>query len=106
LIRKPVNGKYSEGYIVPATNDQDKKNIAAEKKVLNDPYDVLTSSCGTAVQAGLSAEGKKDGSPSFIDTIVARIVGSTTALENEKSPAKIYQRIKEQNKGKVVTPGN
>ena len=108
IDKKIGEREYSQGYVIPATKEQDKQNIAGEKKVLSQPYDVLDSSCGTAVQSGLRAEGKNDGSLTPLQFTIVAIEGLSTgvAVENDKSPNEIYKRVKENNKGKVVTPGN
>jgi hypothetical protein len=101
IDKKTGEREYSEGYVIPSTKEQDKKNIAAEKDVLKQPYDVICSSCGTAVQAGLKAEGKNAG-----DHPDPLIFNGTASMENKYSPNKIYERIKKENKGETVTPGN
>jgi RHS repeat-associated protein len=101
IDKKTGEREYSEGFVIPATKEQDKQNIAGEKKVLSEPYDVINSSCGTAVQSGLKAEGKNAG-----DHPDPLIFNGIASMENKYSPNKIYQRIKKENKRQTVTPGN
>lgn len=103
INKKTGEREYSEGYIIPATKEQDKKNIEGEKEVLKQPYDVISSSCATACQTGLKKAGFNDGSAG-LTTGMPHALG-LVAIAQALSPNHKYKRIKENNKGTIIKPG-
>jgi hypothetical protein len=105
---------YTEGYLIPATSPQDRQNEEGTINELTKDYDIGQSNCVQTVQNGLRSEGKKDGSPSALSQIFAgslgvglpgplgNLVSKAALLYNEKTPAKVYNRIKTQNPGGIV----
>lgn len=55
--------KYTEGYLIPTTSEEDVEAINAAKSELNKNYNVIGSNCAVTVQSALSAAGKKTGNP-------------------------------------------
>jgi len=111
IDEKTGKPEYKEGYLIPATPEQDRKNEEGTKEELKKDYNISNSNCVQTVQNGLRKEGKKDGSPSTLSQIGASIVGglisgpigsAVSQLYNEKTPEKVYNRIKTQNPGGTV----
>ncbi len=95
--------EYKEGYLIPATSPQDRQNEEGTKEELKKDYNIVKSNCVQTVQNGLRKEGKQDGSPSTWSQISATLLSGTVGqLYNEKTPAKVYNRIKTQNPGGIV----
>jgi RHS repeat-associated protein len=105
---------YTEGYLIPATPSQDRQNEKGTKDELSKDYNITESNCVQTVQNGLRNEGKKDGSPSTISQLGSKLLGGllpgpagyigsrAAQLYNEKTPEKVYNRIKTQNPGGIV----
>ncbi len=114
--KNPIDDKtgereYTEGYLIPATPKEDRAAEKGALKELDKDYNVAGSNCAKTVQSGLNGAGKQDGSPSFMSTAAAGTVGAVVAGPlgaavaakiNEKTPRLIYERIKDQNQGKVI----
>ncbi len=103
--------EYSEGYLIATTPDEDRDAEGGARSVLDENYNVLESSCSTMVQSALQEAGKQDGSPSTLSSVTAATVGAAIGggkgsalanIINKKTPRIIYERIKNQNKGKVI----
>ena len=103
--------KYTEGYLIPATADEDRAAEKAAQKELKKDYNLVGSNCAKTVQNGLNSAGKRDGSPSFFSSIKASIVAGIISgpigvvaanTINAKTPILIYERIKTQNDGRVI----
>ncbi len=105
--------EYTEGYQIPSTSNQDRQNEEGTKQELDKDYNITQSNCVQSVQNGLRNEGKKDGSPTTWSQIGARLLGGllprtmgslgskVAQLYNEKTPTKVYNRIKTQNPGGI-----
>lgn len=103
--------EYEEGYSIKTTEKEDRAAEKGALKELSKDYNVLGSNCAKTVQSGLKAAGKEDGSPSALSTAAAVVAGAAVAgpvgaaaaaTANEKTPRIIYERIKDQNEGKVI----
>jgi len=100
-LTKEGKREYTEGYVIAATKEQDRKMEAGFDKELKKEYNVTTSNCAQAVQSALKNAGFNTGNydsekhvptflkqgPSLGDIIIDRI------------PNLIYGRIKRQNPG-------
>ena len=98
--------KYTEGYLIPTTSEEDVEAINAAKSELNKNYNVIGSNCAVTVQSALSAAGKKTGNPDDF-----RMFGNKDSFTSivdyyirSKVPNIIYKAIKSQNNGKVIKP--
>jgi len=114
IDKKTGEREYSEGFLIPTTEKQDRAAEAGFKEVLKEDYDLLNSSCATAVQVSLDKAGLYTGSPersplekalSVLNVVTGNVKAVAQDIRNEKGPNKIYDRVKDQNwRGSVVAP--
>ena len=98
------NDKYSEGFLIPATPEEDKKAREAAHNELNKTYSPLGSNCAVTVQKALEAAGKKTGKPTkFYNMEKFGLTASVIDyIIRSKTPTQIYNNIKSQNSGIVI----
>ena len=95
--------EYTEGYQIATNKAQDKEAIAGFMAIEKQDYNVITSNCAQAVQNGLGKAGKNVGNMTPLVFGAKYAVYKTWAEYSAMSPNSIYDRIKDQNKGKVFT---
>ncbi|MES5133586.1 RHS repeat-associated core domain-containing protein [Hoylesella timonensis] len=109
--KNPVDSKtkqpeYTEGYLIPATTQQDEAAKRGALEELNKNYNVLGSNCAKTVQNALEKAGKKPGELSYEDLKSTPFMNPIGDLVNKiidrKTPNLIYSRIKKQNKGQTI----
>ena len=96
--------KYAEGFLIPATPEEDIKAKDGALAELNKKYNVLGSNCAATVQSALHAAGKRDGFPTYAtpSTFQDGAGSFIDLLIRAKTPNIIYDNIKKQNKGEVI----
>ena len=97
--------KYTEGFLIPATHEEDVKARKGAMSELNKKYNALGSNCAVTVQSALRAAGKRDGFPSphpimFYDQNCPN--PNIDYLVSIKIPKIIYENIKKQNQGETI----
>ena len=109
--KNPVDSKtkqpeYTEGYLIPATTQQDEAAKRGALEELNKNYNVLGSNCAKTVQNALEKAGKKPGELSYEElksTPFMNPIGDfVNKIIDRKTPNLIYSRIKKQNKGQTI----
>ena len=109
--KNPVDSKtkqpeYTEGYLIPATTQQDEAAKRGALEELNKNYNVFGSNCAKTVQNALEKAGKKPGELSYEDlksTPSMDPIGDfVNKIIDRKTPNFIYSRIKKQNKGQTI----
>lgn len=93
--------RYTEGFIISSTFDEDRQAETNALKEFEKDYFVIGSNCAKVVQQALNGAKKNDGSLSFWGKIT---MGTITSLAIDKTPRLIYYRIKQQNNGTVIHP--
>lgn len=104
LDKETNKRKYSEGFLIPATPEEDIKAKEGALSELNKKYNVLGSNCAVTVQSALYAAGKRNGYPTYAtpSTFQDGVGSFIDLLMRAKTPNIIYNNIKKQNKGKVI----
>ena len=98
--------KYTEGYLIPSTPEEDKKAVEGAMLELDKKYNVIGSNCAVTVQSALNAAGKDAG---FLKEIILspfldNFVSFADYIIRSKVPNRIYQQIKVNNQGVVIIP--
>ena len=98
--------KYTEGYLIPSTSEEDIEAINGAMSELGKIYNVIGSNCAVTVQSALSAAGKNPGTPNGISfsPFTDNAVPITDYLIRSKVPNHIYRQIKATNRGEVIKP--
>ena len=98
--------KYTEGYLIPSTSEEDVDAINGALSELEKNYFVVGSNCAVTVQKALSAAGKNTGNPSNypLSPFTDNAVPITDYLIKSKVPNQIYRQIKAMNQGTVIKP--
>ena len=95
--------KYTKGYLIISSSEQDKAAREAAGKEIDKAYSLIGANCATMVQEALSAAGKDPGyilnHPRSISVVI--LFGSTGLLPN-LVPNVIFQNIKYNNPGKLI----
>ena len=96
--------KYTEGYLIPTTPEEDAKAIDAAVKELKYTYYVLGSHCAEVGQKALEAAGKNPGRPQMnpLNKYGDNIVIYLDYIIKSKLPNKVYQQIKVSNQGRTI----
>ncbi len=104
IDKETCERKYAEGFLIPATPEEDIKAKEGALAELYKKYNVLGSNCAATVQSALQAAGKRDGFPTnAIPSTFQDGAGSfIDLLIRAKTPNIIYDNIKKQNKGEVI----
>ena len=96
--------KYSEGFLIPSTPDEDIKAKEAALGELSKNYNVLGSNCAVTVQKSLKAAGKESGAPHNLRFAFTpyKTLSVIDFYIRSKVPNIIYNQIKTQNTGFVI----
>ena len=100
------NGKYSEGFLIPATSEEDAKAREAAHDELVKTYSPLGSNCAVTVQKALEAAGKNPGNPTKFN-LFGNLDPTASIVDmylRSKIPTYIYNNIKSQNSGFIIKP--
>ena len=90
--------EYTEGYLISATKDEDRKMEAGFKSELAKSYNVVTANCAQAVQSALTNAGFSPGNyPGVGDVFLPE--SPLTNKYIELGPNRIYDRIRRDNLG-------
>lgn len=94
------SGKYTIGYLIQSTKEEDKAAIAGAEKELAKDYCVVGQNCAVMVQEALSAAGKN---PGYISAKTHTKYAETQIISN-LIPKIIFYNIIHINSGKIVNP--
>ncbi|MBQ7211338.1 MAG: hypothetical protein IJS19_01500 [Muribaculaceae bacterium] len=94
--------KYTEGFVIPATQTQDKKAINGAKRELKKGYNLLGSNYAKTVQTALENAGLNSGNPNKALSTIG-LFGSGEYVP-EMVPNAIYKNIKRYNSGFIIKP--
>ncbi len=104
---KPGTNKYTIGYLIQSTKEEDKAAIAGAEKELAKDYCVVGQNCAVMVQEALSAAGKDPGYISILSVVAYLSLPqpfSPITLQSNLAPNVIFQNIKFYNSGKTINP--
>ena len=106
INKKTNQRKYTEGYLIPSTSEENAKAIDGAMIELKKNYNVLGSNCAVTVQNALSAAGKNPGDPSpfTLSPYSDNAMSIISYVIKSKVPNYVYQRIKATNSGKTIKP--
>lgn len=96
-----VDVEYTEGIIIPCSQENDKKASEAAKKELDKKYYLFGSNCIKTVQCALDAAGLDDGSNPWTTRVIYAL-SSIAGFGYSKIPNDIYRRIKKNNSGTII----
>ena len=102
------NVKYTEGYLLICDTEQDIKASSGAIELIGNledfkDYHLLWRNCAQTVQKALSNAGFQIGTPSVADMTLREITGAPARDLSDLFPNVIYERIKQQNSGKVIS---
>ena len=100
--------RYAEGYLIECDSSQDEKARNGALEYLGTPqknkdYDAFERNCAQTVQNALSNAGLQKGDPSMFEILCRILMGARSNDLFDLIPNVIYERIKQQNQGDVIS---
>ena len=100
--------RYTEGYLIECDSSQDYQAENGALEYLGTPeknkdYDAFERNCAQTVQNALSNAGLQKGDPSMFEILCRILMGARSNDLFDLIPNVIYERIKQQNQGDVIS---